>query len=83
MRGRNMHPTGHTRLPRYARGKRGVITRDHGVWALQDTNAAGDAIGTPQHVYTVRFTARELWGPEASARDTIFIDAWESYLERA
>jgi nitrile hydratase beta subunit len=83
VRGRNMHPTGHTRLPRYARGKRGVITRDHGVWALQDTNAAGDAIGTPQHVYTVRFTARELWGPEASARDTIFIDAWESYLEGA
>lgn len=83
VRGRNMHPIGHTRLPRYVRGKRGVITRDHGVWALQDTNGAGDQIGTPEHVYTVRFTARELWGPEASARDTIFIDAWESYLERA
>jgi nitrile hydratase subunit beta len=83
VRGRNMHPIGHTRLPRYTRGKRGVITRDHGVWALQDTNADGDGIGTPQHVYTVRFTARELWGPEASARDTIFVDAWESYLERA
>ena len=83
VRGRNVHPIGHIRLPRYVRGKRGVISRDHGVWALQDTNAAGDAMGTPQHVYTVRFTARELWGSEASARDAIFVDAWESYLERA
>jgi nitrile hydratase subunit beta len=83
VRGRNMHPIGHTRLPRYARGKSGVITRDHGVWALQDTDPAGEPVGAPQHVYTVRFTARELWGPAASAKDTIFVDAWEDYLERA
>ena len=83
VRGRNVHPVGHIRLPRYARGKRGVITRDHGVWALQDTDGAGDPVGAPRHVYTVRFAARELWGPEASPRDTISIDAWEQYLERA
>ncbi len=82
VRARNMHPQGHTRLPRYVRGKLGVITRDHGVWALQDTDPAGNRIGAPQHVYTVRFTARELWGAAASARDAVFVDAWEDYLER-
>jgi nitrile hydratase len=78
-----MHPVGHTRLPRYARGKYGVITRDHGVWALQDTDAAGERVGGPQHVYTVRFAARELWGAAASPRDAVFVDLWEDHLERA
>lgn len=83
VRGRNIHPEGHTRLPRYVRGKRGVITRDHGVWALQDTDAAGGPVGNPQHVYTVRFAARELWGAQASARDSVYVDLWEDHLERA
>jgi nitrile hydratase subunit beta len=82
VRARNIHPEGHTRLPRYVRGKRGVITRDHGVWALQDTDAAGERVGNPQHVYTVRFTSRELWGEAASARDSVYVDMWEDYLER-
>jgi nitrile hydratase len=82
VRARTINPEGHTRLPRYVRGKRGVITRDHGVWALQDTQANGDPVGAPQHVYTVRFAARELWGDAASTRDTVFVDLWEDYLER-
>ena len=82
VRARNMHPAGHTRLPRYVRGKRGVVTKDHGVWASQDTDASGERVGDPQHVYTVRFAARELWGEAASARDTVFVDLWEDYLER-
>ena len=53
------------------------------MWALQDTTAAGDPVGAPQHVYTVRFASRELWGPAASPRDTIYVDMWEDYLERA
>ena len=83
VRARNMHPEGHTRLPRYVRGKRGVVTKDHGVWALQDTTAAGDPLGAPQHVYTVRFASRELWGNAASPRDSVHVDMWEDYLERA
>lgn len=83
VRARNIHPEGHTRLPRYVRGKRGVITTDHGVWALQDTDAAGDRVGGPQHVYTVRFASRELWGDAASQRDSVYVDMWEDYLERA
>ena len=79
---RNMHSRGHTRIPRYARGRRGIIDRDHGVFVFPDTNAelAGE---TPQHVYSVRFSARELWGDDASPHDAIYIDLWDDYLDRA
>ncbi len=79
---RNINPTGHTRLPRYARGKRGVIAEDHGVWVFPDAHAAEQG-PTPQHCYSVRFTMRELWGPAAAARDHIYIDLFDDYLERA
>ena len=61
VRARNINPTGHTRLPRYARGKTGVIVRDHGVYLFPDTNAHFQG-EKRQHVYSVRFAARELWG---------------------
>ena len=78
----NMNPVGHTRLPRYARAKRGVIVRDHGVYRFPDTFVAG--LGDKrQHVYAVRFAARELWGDTASARDSVHLDLFEDYLERA
>ena len=82
VRARNINPAGHTRLPRYARGKHGVVHRDHGVFVFPDTNA--QFLGEkPQHLYSVRFTARELWGEQASARDFIHLDMWDDYLERA
>jgi nitrile hydratase len=82
VRARNMNPPGHTRLPRYARGKRGTIAHDHGAYVFPDTNAhfKGEE---PQHLYSVRFAARELWGDAASPRDAIYIDLWEAYLEKA
>lgn len=82
VRARNIHPIGHTRLPRYARGKIGTIQRDHGVFVFPDTNAhfAGEK---PQHVYSVRFEARELWGEQAAPRDAVYIDHWDDYLEPA
>jgi nitrile hydratase len=78
---RNINPTGHTRLPRYVRGKRGVIERDWGVYVFADSNAhhGGDRA---QHVYSVSFSARELWGKDAPNNDTLRIDLWEDYLER-
>ena len=82
VRARNMHPIGHTRLPRYARGKVGVITRDHGVYIFPDTNAHFQG-EKRQHVYSVRFAARELWGARALPRDSVHIDMWDDYLERA
>ena len=77
---RNINPTGHTRLPRYARGKRGVVHRNHGVFSFAESNARG-AGPCPQHLYTVVFTARELWGRDAAAQDTIYLDLWDNYLD--
>ena len=82
VRARNMHPAGHTRLPRYVRGRNGVIDRDRGVQDFPDTSAYG--LGeNPQHVYSVRFAARELWGEQASSRDAVYMDLWDDYLEPA
>ena len=84
VRGRNVDPPGHIRLPRYAQGKRGRVIRDNGVYALQDTDRHGQQLGDfPQHVYTVRFTARELWGDRGTERDAIYVELWEDYLEPA
>jgi nitrile hydratase subunit beta len=82
VRARNINPTGHTRLPRYARGKLGTIHVDHGVYVFPDTNAhfLGEK---PQHVYSVRFAARELWGEQAAPRDSVYVDMWDDYLEPA
>jgi nitrile hydratase beta subunit len=82
VRARNINPTGHTRLPRYARGRTGQIVRDHGVYAFPDTNARYQG-EKRQHVYSVRFAARELWGEQASPRDFVYIDMWDDYLEHS
>ncbi len=82
VRARGINPVGHTRLPRYARGKTGVIVRDHGIFVFPDTNAPFEG-EKPQHVYSVRFAARELWGEQASPRDAVYLDMWDDYLERA
>jgi nitrile hydratase subunit beta len=82
VRARNINPVGHTRLPRYARGKAGIVVRDHGVYVFPDTNAHFQG-EKRQHVYSVRFTARELWGEDASRRDSVHLDMWDDYLERA
>ena len=82
VRARNINPAGHTRLPRHARGKTGAIVRDHGVFVFPDTNAhfLGEK---PQHVYSVRFAARELWGEQTSPRDAVYLDLFDDYLEHA
>ena len=79
---RNMHPTGHTRLPRYARARHGTIACDYGVFIFPDTHAVGGG-KKPQHLYSVRFTAQELWGADASSRDAIHLDLWDDYLDPA
>ncbi|MGE3449116.1 MAG: nitrile hydratase subunit beta [Microbacteriaceae bacterium] len=73
-------PTGHTRLPRYARGKRGVVERLHGVHVFPDANAHGQG-EQPQPLYSVRFAARDLWGNAAEPNQTVNIDMWQSNLE--
>lgn len=80
VRARNLNPVGHTRLPRYVRGKRATIERDHGVFVFPDSNAhfLGEK---PQHVYAVRFMARELWGDQANAHDAVYVNLWDDHLE--
>jgi nitrile hydratase subunit beta len=76
-------PQHHTRLPGYARGKRGVIERVHGAHVFADTNARG--LGEqPQWLYTVVFDEGELWGADRPRQQsTVSVDAWEPYLEPA
>lgn len=78
----NEHPSGHTRLPRYARGRSGVVERCHGVFVFPDT-LAHDKGESPQWLYTVRFTGTELWGEGACPDLSVSIDAWEPYLVSA
>ena len=82
VRARNINPIGHTRLPRYARGKHGLIQRLHGAFDLPDALADGRG-ERPEHCYSVRLDAAELWGDSAEAADAIYLDLWESYLEPA
>jgi nitrile hydratase beta subunit len=80
VRTKNMHPTTHTRLPRYARGKLGTVERVHGCHVFPDSSAL-DAGENPQWLYTVVFDGRELWGADAEAGSKVSIDAFEPYLE--
>ena len=80
VRTRNRQPKGHTRLPRYARGRAGTVARVCPAFVFSDTNA--HRLGEdPQYVYAVRFTARELWGEDADSSARIHLDLFESYLE--
>lgn len=82
VRVRNVHVPGHTRCPRYLRGKTGVIRHCHGHEILADTNAhlLGDR---PQVVYSVTFSGNEIWGESGDPRQLLSIDLWDSYLEPA
>lgn len=81
VRTREMNPAHHTRLPRYARDKRGEVVAVHGAHVFPDSSARG--LGEdPQWLYTVRFQARELWGPDTTAA-SVCVDCWEPYLAPA
>jgi nitrile hydratase subunit beta len=82
VRTRNIHPQTHTRLPRYARGKLGVVERCQGCHVYPDSVAV-DQGDNPQWLYTVVFTGNELWGPDADPTVQISIEAFEPYLESA
>ena len=77
----NRHPAGHTRQPRYVRGRIGVIHEHHGAHVFPDRNAAGSKEG--QHLYSVRFTAEALWGKSTMGRNAVYVDLWQNYLEAA
>ena len=79
---KNEQPRGPTQRPRYVRGRRGQVHRDRGVWPFPDTVALG--LGDkPQHCYSIRFAATELWGSRADPKDRVYADLFEDYLEAA
>jgi nitrile hydratase beta subunit len=82
VRTRNLNPPTHTRLPRYARDKAGIVEAVRGCHVFPDTAAIG-AGEDPQWLYTVAFSARELWGEDADPAITVSIEAFEPYLEPA
>ena len=75
----NIHRDGHTRAPRYARGKTGTVELDHGVHIFADKNAHGTKEG--QHLYSVQFGGDELWGANGNSLDLVRVDLWEPHLE--
>lgn len=81
VRGVNRHPLGHTRQPRYVRGRIGVIHGHHGCHVFPDLSAEGARVG--RHLYSVRFEASELWGENANRASAVYVDLWEDYLEPA
>jgi nitrile hydratase subunit beta len=82
VRTKNIHPATHTRLPRYARGKSGVVEAIRGCHVYPDTVAIGEG-ENPQWLYTVLFDGRELWGEAADPALKVSIEAFEPYLEAA
>ena len=86
VRTRTMNPSGHTRLPRYARGRVGTVLAVRGAHVFPDRNAVPlgqEPDPAPEWLYTVEFRAAELWGEGADPTVTVSIDAWEPYLEAA
>jgi len=82
VRARNIHPSGHTRLPRYVRGHVGTVARVHGCHVFPDVSAHG--LGEdPRWLYVVMFDATELWGADAEPGSAVSVDAFEPYLEPA
>jgi len=79
VRVRQWHSPGHTRCPRYVRGKAGTVVRVDGIYSVPDVEAHGTA-RRAEPTYSVRFDAAELWGDEQRAA-CVHVDLWDSYLE--
>ena len=82
VRTQNIHPATHTRLPRYARDKEGIVEEIRGCHVYPDTAAIGQG-EQPQWLYTVVFSGRELWGDDADPSIKVSIEAFEPYLSPA
>jgi len=80
VRTRNINPTTHTRLPRYARGRVGTIESVRGCHVFPDSVAIGQG-ENPQWLYTLCFEGRELWGDGSDPSLKVSIEAFEPYLE--
>jgi nitrile hydratase len=82
VRAKNINPPTHTRLPRYARGRVGVVEAVRGCHVFPDSVTTGGG-EDPQWLYTVVFESRELWGENADPTLKVSVEAFEPYLEPA
>jgi nitrile hydratase subunit beta len=83
VRAKNIHPKGHTRLPRYVRNHVGEVVLVHGCHVFPDALAVNIENEDPQWLYTVSFDGRELWGADGDPTLKVSVDAFEPYLEPA
>jgi nitrile hydratase subunit beta len=83
VRVKNMHPKGHTRVPRYVRDKIGTVDRYFGTFVLPDSNTMHGTEPKRSGVYLIAFEARDLWGEESPVQDTLYIELWEDYFEKS
>jgi len=81
VRVREWHPPGHTRCPRYIRGKEGVVVRLDGTHSVPDIEAHSTA-RRYEATYSVRFDAASLWR-DGQRGVSVHVDLWDSYLEAA
>jgi nitrile hydratase beta subunit len=82
VRVRDFDTVGHTRVPRYVRGRTGIVARSDGGYKVSDFRVVpGES--PPQNLYNVRFMATELWDNAASALDSLHIELWECHIEPA
>src|SRR5262249_51856350 len=79
---RDIHPAGHTRVPRYVRGKRGIVVHVAPPFSFPDAAAHGRTHRT-EHTYHVELSASGIWADAASGADTVVVDLWDCYLEPA
>lgn len=77
----DIHPAGHTRVPRFVRGKTGVILRIAPTFSFPDASAHGREL-RKEHTYHVEFESKDLWGDPKSENESVIVDLWDSYLEK-
>jgi len=79
VRVREWHPSGHTRCPRYVRGKTGTVVRVDGIHSMPDVEAHGTG-RRREPTYSVQFDAADLWR-DGQLGVSVHVDLWDSYLE--
>ena len=77
----DIHPAGHTRVPRFVRGKTGMILRVAPAFSFPDASAHGGEL-RKEHTYHVEFESKDLWGDPDSDNESVIVDLWDSYLEK-
>ncbi len=78
-------PIGHYRVPLYLRGKTGsVVSVIEPAGLNNEEEGFGRNAGGRRHYYRVGFEMSEVWaGYPGPVRDRLFIEVFETWLERA